>query len=132
LVIVGGGHEWKALRKKAPTEILMPGFVNRPQDWFSAFDGYVSAASYEPFGLVFLEAFAAGLPVLSTATEGAQLFQALIGRPLLKCGDVQSMAEGLQQFLRERPAKRSYDLSDFNYENQVNRIEAFYKKQSAR
>jgi hypothetical protein len=42
------------------------------------------------------------------------------------------MTEGLQKFIPERPAKRSYDLSDFNYENQVNRIEAFYKKQWAR
>jgi glycosyltransferase involved in cell wall biosynthesis len=132
LVIVGGGRDWKALRKKAPANILMPGFVTRPQDWFSAFDGYVSAARYEPFGLVFLEAFAAGLPVLSTATEGAQIFQALIGRPLLKCGDIHSMTEGLQHFLSERPAKRTYDLSDFTYENQVNRVEAFYKKQWTR
>lgn len=131
LVIVGGGRDWEALRKRAPAEILMPGFVSRPQDWFSAFDGYVSAARTEPFGLVFLEAFAAGLPVLSTASEGAQIFQALIGRPLLKCGDVHSMTEGLQHFLSERPAKRAYDLSDFNYEYQVNRVEAFYKKQWA-
>lgn len=131
LVIVGGGRDWEALRKRAPAEILMPGFVPQPQDWFSAFDGYVSAARSEPFGLVFLEAFAAGLPVLSTASEGAKIFQSLIGRPLLKCGDVDSMAKGLQHFLSERPEKREYDLSDFNYENQVNRIEAFYKKQLA-
>lgn len=129
LVIVGGGRDWASLRDRAPADILMPGFVERPQDWFSAFDGYVSAARSEPFGLVFLEAFAAGLPVLSTASQGAQLFQSLIGRSLLACDDVAVMSTGLQLFAMERPQRTRYDLTAYEYARQVAAIEAFYVQQ---
>jgi glycosyltransferase involved in cell wall biosynthesis len=128
-VVVGGGRDWASLRDRAPADVLMPGFVERPQDWFSAFDGFVSAARSEPFGLVFLEAFAAGLPVLSTASQGAQMFQSLIGRPLLACGDVAAMSTGLQLFATERPQRKRYDLSAYAYAHQVAEIEAFYVQQ---
>lgn len=131
LVIVGGGRDWATLRDRASDDVLMPGFVERPQDWFSAFDGYVSAARSEPFGLVFLEAFAAGLPVLSTASQGAQMFESLIERHLLPCGDVASMSSGLQVFSKERPQRKLYDLSAYGYANQVAKIEALYLEQLA-
>ena len=129
LVIVGGGRNWKSLRARAPDEIIMPGFVAHPQDWFAAFDGFVSAARSEPFGLVFLEAFAAGLPVLATASQGAQIFQSLIDRPLLPCNDVTSMAKALMDWAAERPARSVYDLSAYDYRKQVIKIENFYKEQ---
>jgi len=131
LVVVGGGRDWASLRDRASADVLMPGFVERPQDWFSAFDGYVSAARSEPFGLVFLEAFAAGLPVLSTASQGAQMFQSLIERPLLPCDDVAAMSTGLQLFATERPQRKRYDLSAYGYAHQVAKIEAFYVQQLA-
>ena len=131
LVVVGGGRDWNTLRDRASDDVLMPGFVERPQDWFSAFDGYVSAARSEPFGLVFLEAFAAGLPVLSTASQGAQMFETLIGRPLIPGGDVSSMSSGLQLFAKERPQRKLYDLSAYGYKDQVAKIEIFYLKQLA-
>jgi glycosyltransferase involved in cell wall biosynthesis len=129
LVIVGGGRDWQTLRDRAPADVLMPGFVERPQDWFSAFDGFVSAARSEPFGLVFLEAFASGLPVLATASQGAQMFESLIGRTLLPCGDVASMSEGLQVFAEGRPQRKKYNLTPYDYANQVNAIENFYASQ---
>lgn len=129
LILVGGGRDWEAIRKRAPDDVLMPGFVDRPQDWFSAFDGYVSAARSEPFGLVFLEAFAAGLPVLSTASQGAQIFQSLIERPLLPSDDVAEMARALQAFATERPQRKRYDLSAYEYTRQIKEIEAFYVQQ---
>lgn len=129
LAIVGGGRDWKSLRARAPSEIVMPGFVDRPQDWFSAFDGYVSAARSEPFGLVFLEAFASGLPVLATASQGAQMFQPLINRPLLPCADVTSLAQALSAWVAERPARRCYDLSAFECASQVDQIEDFYLRE---
>ena len=46
------------------------GFAEKPQDWFAAFDVFVSSAREESFGLVMLEAAAAGLPIIATATEG--------------------------------------------------------------
>ena len=131
LAIVGGGRDWAGLRKQAGPHVLMPGFVARPQDWFAAFDAFVSAARSEPFGLAFLEAFAAGLPVLATASQGARHFEALIQRPLLPCGDVAALAKALRGLVAERPGRRKYELKAYGYAAKVAEVEAFYRRQLA-
>lgn len=127
LAIVGGGREWTRLRRAAPPEVLMPGFAESPQDWLAAFDVFVSAARSEPFGLVLLEAMQAGLPILASASEGAQHLAPLIDRPLLPVGDPRALAQALQDIRQERPSRRTYDLSGFRIGDKVREIEAFYR-----
>jgi glycosyltransferase involved in cell wall biosynthesis len=128
LAIVGSGRDWKRVRAAAPPEVLMPGFADRPQDWMSAFDLFVSAAASEPFGLVFLEAMRCGLPILASDSEGAAHLQPWIGRPLWPRGDAGALAQALSQLAAERPARRAYDLSAFEPAPQADRIEAFYRR----
>lgn len=131
LAIVGGGRDWEGLRQRAPAEVLMPGFVAQPQQWFSAFDAFVSAARSEPFGLVFLEAMSAGLPVLATRSQGGEHFSALIERPLVPCNDADALRQALQQLRAEQPARRAYDLSAFAQGAKVAEVEAFYRRELA-
>ena len=128
LAIVGGGRDWQRLRTKAAGHIVMPGFVARPQDWFACFDAFVSAARSEPFGLVFLEAMSAGLPVLATASQGASHLQAqgLIERPLPPVRDVPALAQALRTLASERPGRRPYALERFSAEARMAEVEAFY------
>jgi glycosyltransferase involved in cell wall biosynthesis len=59
-------------------------------------DIFVSAARSEPFGLVMLEAMAAGVPVIATASEGAlELIDDGVTGMLAPLGDPQELAAGI-------------------------------------
>lgn len=71
LTVVGGGPELGALQSLAQDlgvedRVTFTGRVNESSKWriLTAADAYVSSAMHEGFGLVFLEAMAAGLPVV--------------------------------------------------------------------
>jgi glycosyltransferase involved in cell wall biosynthesis len=85
----------------------MPGFVGQPAAWLAAFDALVSPARAEPFGLSLLEALASGLPVLATASAGAQHLAPWIGRPLVPVDDAAALAAALRQLLQQRPPRHS-------------------------
>lgn len=131
LVIVGQGRDFDALRREADPRVLMPGFTEQPAACFAAFDAYVNAAHSEPFGLVFLEAMAAGLPIVATASEGAQHLGPRHGWTLLPQGDAAALAQALRQQFHERPPRRRYDLQPYALEARVADVERFYAEQLA-
>jgi len=130
LVIVGEGKSWQELRNKAPANVIMPGFSNCPQDWLACFDVFVSAARSEPFGLVFLEAMHASLPVVATASEGAKYLQPLFANELAAISDAAHLA-GLMQKQSTDLTKRQYAMSKFEPQAKVAEVLQFYQQQLA-
>ncbi|MGY1425931.1 glycosyltransferase [Lysobacter sp. A289] len=132
LAIVGQGSAWDAVRKQAGAEVLMPGFAERPEDWLSAFDGFVSAARREPFGLVLLEAMEAGLPIVATASQGAQHLSAQLLSALVPIDDADALAGSLQQMCAQGQQRMAYPMDGFRIETKLAQIEAFYRDGLAR
>jgi len=128
LVIVGEGKSWQALRNSAPASVIMPGFSTCPQDWLACFDVFVSAAQTEPFGLVFLEAMHAGLPIVATASEGAKYLQPHFATPLAPLNDPAQLAQCLQQQQHDI-AKRHYAMAQFDPSAKVAEVLHFYQQQ---
>lgn len=128
LALVGNGPIWKKLQDLCPPGVVMPGYTSEPAAWMSAFDAFVSAARDEPFGLVFLEAMHAGLPVLSTATQGARFLGSDFLQPLLPCDDAQAMTQALRTLIHDRPGRRPYAMEAYAPEVHASALEAFYRE----
>lgn len=135
LVLVGDGPERAAVRALAPPDVVMPGFTNEPHNCLAAFDVFVSAARSEPFGLVFLEAMHAGLPIVATATEGASYLGGSFDA-VVPCGDVGALAAALAQVRAGWPAgerlRRQHPLDRFGRAARAAEIESFYRECIAR
>lgn len=125
LAIVGQGREWETLRRQAGDAVLMPGFADRPQDWLAAFDGFVSAARSEPFGLVLLEAMEAGLPIVASASQGARHLAGYLP-PLVAIDDADAMADALRGMVAGGRRRVAYAMDGFRIEAKLPHIEAFY------
>lgn len=75
LHFLGDGTERKQVEQKVQTLqlsdcVTFHGLVNDVENWYKKADIYLHAATYEPFGLVLLEAMAAGIPVVSLNGKG--------------------------------------------------------------
>lgn len=128
LVIVGDGKDWQTIRDKTDASVIMPGFSQKPQDWLACFDVFVSAANNEPFGLVFLEAMHARLPIVATASEGAQYLQKHFSYPLSDIGSVEQLARQMQQ-AAEDLAEVTYDMTSFEPTAKCAEVINFYQQQ---
>ncbi len=75
LLVAGGGNIQpyenltQALRLAGKVTFL--GSVNDPELWFDVADLFIFPTLYEPFGMVILEAMAAGVPVITSRSCGA-------------------------------------------------------------
>jgi glycosyltransferase involved in cell wall biosynthesis len=70
MILVGDGDQKTEIEKYIKQNNLadyfeLPGFVDDVENWLSQSDIYLHTAIYEPFGLVLIEAMAAGLPVVA-------------------------------------------------------------------
>jgi glycosyltransferase involved in cell wall biosynthesis len=136
LVIVGGGPPDREQALQALTDgdtrIALSGPPPDIALYYRAFDTYVSAARYEPFGLTIIEAMAAGCALVVTRTRGPQEFlrepSALWAEP----DDVPTLAAQLRAAAARGRKRASYDLSPYAQDRAVAQVEEFYARVLAR
>src|SRR5262245_16435943 len=87
-------------------EVRLAGWIDDVTQQLAGFDLFVSPSRSEPFGLSIVEAMAAGVRVVATASEGAReiLVENHSGR-LTPIGDVASLAAAISDLL-ENPDER--------------------------
>ena len=114
LVIVGDGPERQALESLARTlgvaeRVRFMGFVpeERKHQLLEAADVFVSATTHEGFGLMYLEAMARGLPVV-TYDHGGQCDFLRDGQTgcVAPAGRRDRLQAGLHQLLQDEPRRR--------------------------
>ncbi len=135
LAILGEGPDEARLKALAAGDarIHLLGFRPDVCEALKAFDLFVSPSREETFSLAILEAMHAGLPVLSTATQGP--LELLAGQParLVPVGDADLLGRALAEelaLLRELPPHArpiSYATAAYDRGNAVNRTLGFYR-----
>ncbi len=100
LAILGSGRLEQDLKELArelgiADNVLFLGQVPDARRYFRAFDVFALSSDHEPFGMVLLEAMAAGVPLLATACGGAKEVVEGVGI-LFPFGDAEHLAQGLQ------------------------------------
>ena len=111
-VIGGEGEEAGALAAMARSlgledRISFPGWISDKAAFFRGIDIFCLPSLHEPFGIVALEAMAAGLPIVSTATEGPREIlgddvTALLAPP----SDPTELADRLHSMLADAPLRQ--------------------------
>ena len=137
LVIVGEGPQRAALERLADgdTRIHFLGFRSDVPWLLQELDLFVSPSREESFGLAILEAMRAGLPIISSATEGPR--DVFGGQPIewVTPASVTEMAAAMKRTLSslsgQSESRVAYDLSHFEASRAVTMVMDFYL-QSAR
>jgi glycosyltransferase involved in cell wall biosynthesis len=87
--------------------VTMPGWRDDMPAVLSSLTLFVSAARSEPFGLAIVEAMAAGLPVIATASEGAmEIINDGFSGKLVPLDDSEALAAAINDLL-DNPLERS-------------------------
>lgn len=73
--LIGNGSEFENVKKKIEDKnlenyVFQRGLQSNVREWYQRSDIYLHSANYEPFGLVLLEAMAAGLPIITLDGKG--------------------------------------------------------------
>ncbi|MGY2234748.1 glycosyltransferase [Pseudomonas gingeri] len=100
LAILGTGRLEQDLKELArelgiAEQVLFLGQIPEARRYFRAFDVFALSSDHEPFGMVLLEAMAAGVPLLATSCGGAREVVEGVGI-LFPLGDAGHLAQGLQ------------------------------------
>jgi glycosyltransferase involved in cell wall biosynthesis len=110
LLIIGIGRLESKLKREAEKlriqdRVRFTGAVAEAPRYFRAFDLFVLSSDCEPFGMVLLEAMAAGVPLIATRSGGAQEVVADTGG-LFDVGNDQALADLMIKFHAMSPAVR--------------------------
>lgn len=109
LMVIGAGRLESALRELASElgvgeRVVFSGLVPNARRLFKAFDLFALTSDHEPFGMVLLEAMAAGVPVVCSDCGGAPEVVRGCGK-LFPLGDDQALASSLVEAARMSPAE---------------------------
>ena len=136
LVMVGGGPPDQTEQLQhligGDARITVSGPPPEIAAYYRAFDTYVSAARYEPFGLTIIEAMAAGCGLVVTRTQGPRAFLAEPSVLWAEPGDVATLTTQLAAAAARGRERRSYDLAYYTPSRAAAQIEELYAKVLAR
>ena len=140
LLILGEGSEKPALEKMAAElglekNIRFLGFQPHPYSYISNSDVIILPSLFEPFGLVYIEAFALKVPVVAFDTPaGNELMEDGVTARMVPKGDSKALAENIIRLLRdkqerERLASNAYDtyLAKFTTSTMIKKTAEWYK-----
>ena len=86
--------------------VSMPGWREDMRAALSSLTLFVSAARSEPFGLAIVEAMAAGLPIVATASEGArEIIEDGVTGKLVPVDDPEALAQAIEDLLDNSPER---------------------------
>ncbi len=120
-------------KKGLSTFIKIHGIVNNVQDFLKTASLYLHSATYEPFGLVLLEAMAAGLPVVALngggnkelITNGKNGYILNENNPKLFADKIEKIIN--DTFLYKRMSVKANDFAkEFDIRNYIKRLVALY------
>ena len=118
LAIMGSGRLESSLKALAAelgvsTSVRFLGQVPQGRRYFKAFDVFALTSDHEPFGMVLLEAMAAGVPVICSDCGGGREVVEGVGR-LFALGDPAALASQLRaQALAAQPSALPWTSADF-------------------
>ena len=134
LVILGVGPQEQEVRRLADGDARIALIGPQPEiaHYYKAFDVYVSASRFEPFGLTILEAMDAGCPLVVTRTAGPREFLKDANVLWAEPSDQATLTTQLRAAAARGRERRSYDLAPFMQPSAVAAIEQLYRKVLAR
>jgi glycosyltransferase involved in cell wall biosynthesis len=120
--------------------VQLVGWIDDVAQLLATLDLFVSPARSEPFGLSIVEAMAAGVPVIATASEGArEIIDAGESGRLVPIGEVEGLAGAIVELLadaneRDRLASNARVVahSRFSLARMVDRTEQLYRESAER
>lgn len=110
--IVGDGEQADDLyqRRRAlglQDHVTFVGSVPDPKPWLVSSDIFVLPSRWEPFGLAIIEAMAAGLPVVVSATDGPlDVVDDHVDGLLVAVGEAEDLADGLEKLILDPGLRR--------------------------
>ena len=136
LVIVGG-KKWKSSFIKDIVEspsfpqesTIFCGFVSNEElaSLYRCADCYVSAALMEGFGMPQLEALKCGCPIITAHnTAMIEVAQGKDGAVTIEGYDPQQWQDAILRVLKERPQVNQQQLSDYDWEKIIRRLQDYY------
>lgn len=132
LVIVGGGpaDQAQALQALIGTDARITVSDATPDiaRYYRAFDTYVSAARFEPFGLTILEAMDAGCGLVVTRTQGPREFLTETSVLWAEPNDEATLTPQLRAAAARGRERQRYDLAPFEQSRAVTAVEEVYRE----
>jgi len=137
LLVVGrdnpGPYRARAERRGVAGQVIFAGPIEDVRPFYAAADAFVMPTRHDPCSLVVLEALAMGVPVVSTAANGAcdLMADGTHGRVLADPDDVAALAAAIADVLAHRPEMSAACLAlrpTLGFDARLDALEAIYQR----